>query len=198
MNIKGLDYNTLREKLLMPEYGREIQKMVDYAVGLTDKQERQKCAYEIIRMMETKVPDLRENANYEQTLWDHLYLMSHKQLDIDWPFDVSEAEKIHNKPNVVPLPQVGIRQRHYGKLIEELFEKLKEMPAGEERDLLANYTANQMKRNLLTWGHGSMSDEKVADDLARFTNGVIQLDLTKLKLDKVTAIEEPKPKKKKK
>jgi hypothetical protein len=198
MNIKGLDYNTLREKLLMPEYGREIQKMVDYAVGLTDKQERQKCAYEIIRMMETKVPDLRENANYEQTLWDHLYLMSHKQLDIDWPFDVSEAEKIHNKPNVVPLPQVGIRQRHYGKLIEELFEKLKEMPAGEERDLLANYTANQMKRNLLTWGHGSMSDEKVADDLARFTDGVIQLDLTRLKLDKVTAIEDPKPKKKKK
>jgi hypothetical protein len=198
MNIKGLDYNTLREKLLMPEYGREIQKMVDYAVGLTDKQERQKCVYEIIRMMETKVPDLRENANYEQTLWDHLYLMSHKQLDIDWPFDVSEAEKIHNKPNVVPLPQVGIRQRHYGKLIEELFEKLKEMPAGEERDLLANYTANQMKRNLLTWGHGSMSDEKVADDLARFTDGVIQLDLTRLKLDKVTAIEDPKPKKKKK
>ena len=198
MNIKGLDYNTLREKLLMPEYGREIQKMVDYAVGLTDKQERQKCAYEIIRMMETKVPDLRENANYEQTLWDHLYLMSHKQLDIDWPFDVSEAEKIHNKPNVVPLPQVGIRQRHYGKLVEELFEKLKEMPAGEERDLLANYTANQMKRNLLTWGHGSMSDEKVADDLARFTDGVIQLDLTRLKLDKVTAIEDPKPKKKKK
>ena len=198
MNIKGLDYNTLREKLLMPEYGREIQKMVDYAVGLADKQERQKCAYEIIRMMETKVPDLRENANYEQTLWDHLYLMSHKQLDIDWPFDVSEAEKIHNKPNVVPLPQVGIRQRHYGKLIEELFEKLKEMPAGEERDLLANYTANQMKRNLLTWGHGSMSDEKVADDLARFTDGVIQLDLTRLKLDKVTAIEDPKPKKKKK
>lgn len=198
MNIKGLDYNTLREKLLMPEYGREIQKMVDYAVGLADKQERQKCAYEIIRMMETKVPDLRENANYEQTLWDHLYLMSHKQLDIDWPFDVSEAEKIHNKPNVVPLPQAGIQQRHYGKLVEELFEKLKEMPAGEERDLLANYTANQMKRNLLTWGHGSMSDEKVADDLARFTDGVIQLDLTKLRLDKVTAIEDPKPKKKKK
>jgi hypothetical protein len=198
MDIKGLDYNTHREKLLMPEYGREIQKMVDYAVSLTDKQERQNCACEIIRMMETKVPDLRENANYEQTLWDHLYLMSHKQLDIDWPFDVSEAEKIHNKPNVIPLPQENIQLRHYGKLVEELFEKLKEMPAGEERDLLANYTANQMKRNLLTWGHGSMSDEKVADDLARFTDGVIQLDLTKLRLDKVTAIEDPKPKKKKK
>ena len=198
MDIKGLDYNTHREKLLMPEYGREIQKMVDYAIGLPNKEDRQNCASEIIRMMETKVPELRSNANFEQTLWDHLFLMSHKQLDIDWPFDVSEAEKIHNKPNPVPLPQESIRLRHYGKLIEELFEKLKEMPAGEERDTLASYTASQMKRNLLTWGHGSMSDEKVADDLARYTDGVIQLDLTKVKLDKVTAIDDPKPKKKKK
>ncbi len=198
MNIKGLDYNTHREKLLMPEYGREIQKMVDYAIGLPSKEERQNCANEIVRMMETKVPELRSNANFEQMLWDHLFLMSHKQLDIDWPFDVSEAEKINNKPNAVPLPQESIRLRHYGKLIEELFEKLKEMPAGEERDVLTCYTANQMKRNLLTWGHGSMSDEKVADDLARFTDGIIQLDLSKVKLDKAAAAEEPKPKKKKK
>ena len=198
MNIKGLDYNTHREKLLMPEYGREIQKMVDYAIGLPTKQERQNCANEIIRMMETKVPELRSNADFEQMLWDHLFMMSHKQLDIDWPFDVSEAEKINNKPNAVPLPQESIRLRHYGKLIEELFEKLKEMPTGEERDVLVCYTANQMKRNLLTWGHGSMSDEKVADDLARYTDGVIQLDLSKVKLDKAAAAEEPKPKKKKK
>ena len=198
MNINGLDYNTHREQLLMPEYGREIQKMVDYAVSLTDKSERQNCAQEIIRMMETKVPELHDNADFEQTLWDHLYLMSHKQLDIDWPFDVTAAEKLQEKPKAIPLPQEGMRLRHYGKLLEQLFEKLKTMPEGEERDALAFYTANQMKRNLMTWGHGSMSDEKVADDLARFTDGIIQLDLSTLKLDKVTAIEEPKAKKKKK
>jgi len=198
MNIKGLDYNTYRERLLMPEYGREIQKMVDYAVSLTDKAERQSCAQEIIRMMETKVPELHDNADFEQTLWDHLYLMSHKQLDIDWPFDVTTAEKFQNKPNAIPLPQEGMRMRHYGKLLEQLFEKLKSMPEGEERDALAFYTANQMKRNLMTWGHGSMSDEKVADDLARFTDGVIQLDLSTMKLEKVSAIDEPKSKKKKK
>ena len=198
MNIKGLDYNTHREQLLMPEYGREIQKMVDYAVSLTDKSERQNCAEEIIRMMETKVPELHDNADFEQTLWDHLYLMSHKQLDIDWPFDVTAAEKLQEKPKAIPLPQEGMRLRHYGKLLEQLFEKLKTMPEGDERDTLAYYTANQMKRNLMTWGHGSMSDEKVADDLARFTDGVIQLDLSTMKLDKVTAIEEPKAKKKKK
>jgi hypothetical protein len=198
MNIKGLDYNTHREQLLMPEYGREIQKMVDYAVSLTDKSERQNCAQEIIRMMETKVPELHDNADFEQTLWDHLYLMSHKQLDIDWPFDVTAAEKLQEKPKAIPLPQEGMRLRHYGKLLEQLFEKLKTMPEGEERDALAYYTANQMKRNLMTWGHGSMSDEKVADDLARFTDGVIQLDLSTIKLDKATAVEEPKAKKKKK
>ena len=198
MNIKGLDYNTHREQLLMPEYGREIQKMVDYAVSLTDKSERQNCAQEIVRMMETKVPELHDNADFEQTLWDHLYLMSHKQLDIDWPFDVTAAEKLQEKPKAIPLPQEGMRLRHYGKLLEQLFEKLKTMPEDEERDALVFYTANQMKRNLMTWGHGSMSDEKVADDLARFTDGVIQLDLSTMKLDKVTAIEEPKAKKKKK
>ena len=198
MNIKGLDYNTHREQLLMPEYGREIQKMVDYAVSLTDKSERQSCAQEIIRLMETKVPELHDNADFEQTLWDHLYLMSHKQLDIDWPFDVTAAEKLQEKPKAIPLPQEGMRLRHYGKLLEQLFEKLKTMPEGEERDALTFYTANQMKRNLMTWGHGSMSDEKVADDLARFTDGVIQLDLSTMKLEKASAVEEPKAKKKKK
>jgi hypothetical protein len=198
MDIQGLDYNTHRDKLLMPEYGREIQKMVDYAIGLTEKSERQSCAQEIIRMMETKVPELRDNVDFEQTLWDHLYLMSHKQLDIDWPYDVTAAEKLQNKPNAIPLPQESMRMRHYGKLLEQLFERLKTMPEGEERDALVYYTANQMKRNLTTWGHGSMSDEKVADDLARYTDGVIQLDLSKIKLEKATAADEPKPKKKKK
>ena len=198
MDIKGLDYNTQREHLVMPEYGREIQKMVDLAVGLPTKEERTTCAQTIIRLMETKMPQLRGNADYEQTLWDHLFLMSGKQLDIDWPFDVSEAEKIHAKPEPLPLPQNRIRQRHYGKLIEELFEQLKQMPEGPERDELARLTANQMKRDLATWGHGSMDDEKVADDLARFTDGVIQLDLNNFTFEKVTVVNNEGSKSKKK
>ena len=188
MDIHGLDYNTQREKLLMPEYGREIQKMVDYAVSLPSRDERLKCAKSIVRIMLTKVPQIRENVNYEQTLWDHLYLMSDKQLDIDWPFDVSGAEKIYSKPQPIPLPQNRIKLRHYGRLVEELLGEIKEMPAGEQRDELVRQTANQMKRDLLTWGHGSADDEKVADDLARLTDGAIQLDLGQFKFDKVTAI----------
>ena len=197
MEIKGLDYNTQREKLLMPEYGREIQKMVDHAIGLATKADRLRCAKTIVRMMETKVPQVRDTADYQQTLWDHLYLMSGKQLDIDWPFDVSGAEKIHSKPAPVPLPQNRIRLRHYGKLVTELTDKLKTMPEGAERDELVRQTANQMKRDLLTWGHGSSDDEKVADDMARLTDGAVQLDLGKFRFDRVTAIAVDEGKKKK-
>ena len=177
MEIQGLDYNTQRELLKLPEYGREIQKMVEYAVSIPEKDERLRCAKTIVKLMETKVPQVRENADYQQMLWDHLYLMSHKQLDIDWPYDVSSAEKILSKPQPMKLPQTDIRLRHYGRLVEEVLEKLNEMPDGPEFDELVRLTANQMKRDLMQWGHGSMDDERVASDLARFTNGRVQLDL---------------------
>lgn len=189
MDIQGLDYNTQREQLVLPEYGREIQRMVDYAVSLPDKEERLKCAKAIVRLMETKVPQIRENDDYEQTLWDHLYLMSHKQLDIDWPFDVSEAEKFLDKPEALPLPQGGIRLRHYGKLVGELLDQLKVMPNGDERDELIRLTANQMKRDLALWGHGSIDDEKVADDMARLTDGAVQLDLNRFTFERANQSE---------
>jgi hypothetical protein len=196
MDIKGLDYNTQREKLVMSEYGREIQKMVEVAVGLPTKEERMRCAQAIIRQMENKNPQVRESNDYEQTLWDHLYLMSHKQLDIDWPFDVSDAERILSKPAPMahPTKDGQAHLRHYGHLMAEVFEKLKTMPEGEERDELVRLTANQMKRDLMTWGHGSMDDEKVADDLARFTDGKIQLDLSSFRFGKVQAINTAEPK----
>lgn len=185
MNIKGLDYNTQREAMIMSEYGREVQKMVEHAVSLPTKEERQRAAETIICLMENKNPQVRESADYQQTLWDHLYLMSRHQLDIDWPFDVSEAENIHAKPQPMKLQKRDENryQRHYGLLITRMFQKLKEMPEGEERDELVRLTANQMKRDLATWGHGSMDDEKVADDLARYTDGVIQIDLSNFRFD---------------
>jgi hypothetical protein len=185
MDIKGLDYNTQRSKLIMSEYGREIQKMVEYACGLPTKEERLRCAKTIIRQMENRNPQLRNSDDYEQTLWDHLYLMSHRELDIDWPLDVSEADKILSKPQPMKLPSENIRLRHYGHLIEELFEQLKNMPEGEERAALVKKTANQMKRDLVMWSHGSSDNERIASDLARFTDGKIQLDLNNFVFEKV-------------
>jgi hypothetical protein len=172
--------------------------MIDYAVSLPDRDARLRCAQSIVKLMETKVPQLRDNANYQQTLWDHLYLMSGKQLDIDWPFDISEAQKISTKPEPLAYPMARIPVRHYGKMIFELFEKLKTMEAGPERDELVRMTANQMKQNLLQWSHGSADDEKVADDLARFTDGKIQLDLSSFRMNHVQAINNNEPKRSKK
>ena len=196
MDIKGLDYNTQREKLVMSEYGREIQKMVEIACELPTKEERLRCAQTIVKMMETKNPQLRENDDFEQTLWNHLYLMSHRELEIDWPYDISEADNILTKPKPMTPPKDGVRLRHYGRLVEGLFAKLKVMPVGEERDALVNYTANQMKRDLALWGHGSMDDERIASDLARFTDGVIQINLDTFKFDKMSGNEDKKKKKK--
>lgn len=193
MNIQGLDYNTQREALLLPEYGREIQKMVDMAITLPTADERLKCAKSIVKKMETRVPSIRANADYKRTLWDHLYVMSRKQLDIEWPYDVSDAEKINAKPNAIPLPQTRVRLRHYGRLVQEMCDRLKSMAPGAERNELTRLTANQMKRDLMLWGHGSIDDEKVADDMDFMTDGVIRLDLNTLSLQKTMPAEPEGP-----
>ncbi len=125
MNKEGLDYNTTREKLVLPEYGREIQQMVDYCVELEDRKERQRCAESIIKIMDRMFPENRGLENHEQKLWDHLAIMSNFQLDIDYPFDVSDAAKIAKKPETVEYPMQSIPVRHYGAMLFEIFEKLK-------------------------------------------------------------------------
>jgi len=198
MNIEGLDYNTQREKLVLPEYGREVQNMVDYAVTLPTKEERQQCAETIIGIMGRMATQNRESEDYERKLWDHLAIMSAFKLDIDYPYDVSHALNIASKPEPMDYPMSKIPVRHYGKMIFELFEKLKNMPAGEEREELVRVTANQMKRNLVQWSHGSSDDEKIASDLAEFTDGKIQLDLDTFKFDKINEKELTAPKNRRK
>lgn len=185
MNIEGLDYNTQREKLVLPEYGRDIQKMVDHAMTLPTKEERQKCAESIVAIMGRMYPQNGDRKMREQKLWDHLALMSNFQLDIDYPYDVSEAKNITTKPAPMGYPMRDIPVRHYGSMVFELFQKLKTMEPGEERDALVCLTANQMKRSLLQWSRGSADDAKVAADLAHYTDGVIQLDLSTFKFEKI-------------
>ena len=198
MNIEGLDYNTQRERLMLPEYGREVQKMVDYAVSLPTREERQRCAEAIIAVMERMFPGTGEVSDHRHKLWDHLALMSGFQLDIDWPCDVSQAAKITTRPEPMEYPMKDIPVRHYGNMIFEMFAKLKEMPPGPERDELARLTANHMKRDLYQWSHGSADNEKVIDDIARYTDGVIQLDPKKFVFEKINEREFTEKRKKKK
>lgn len=197
MNIEGLDYNTQRERLILPEYGREIQNMVDHAIGIEDKAERQRCAETIIGIMDRMFPQNKEATDHKQKLWDHLALMSNFQLDIDWPYDVKQAASMAKKPEPLPYPMTRIPVRHYGNMIFEMLDQLKTMSPGPERDELARMTANQMKRNLAQWSHGSADDEKVISDIARFTDGAIQLDPDSFKFDKVDIKDNERKRKKK-
>ena len=190
MEIEGLDYNTQREKLLLPEYGREVQSMVDYAMTLTDRAERQRCANSIVAIMKRMFPQPAETEGYDRKLWDHLALMSGFKLDIDYPYDMAEATTIASKPEPMAYPMKRIPVRHYGNMMFEVFEKLKTVEKGREYDELVRLAANQMKRDLVLWGHGSTDDEKVASDLAGFTDGRVQLDLSTFKFDRVEVKEQ--------
>ena len=184
MNIEGLDYNTQREKLVLPEYGREVQSMVDYAVALTNRADRQRCANAIVAIMKRMFPQPAETEGYERKLWDHLALMSDFKLDIDYPVDIEQAHKIMQKPKPMAYPMKRIPVRHYGNMMFEVLNMLKDMPEGRDREELVRLAANQMKRDLMLWGHGSSDNEKVASDLARYTEGKVQLDLGSFRFER--------------
>ena len=185
MNIKGLDYNTQREKLILPEYGREIQQMVDHAVSLEDRAERQRCAETIVSIMGRMFPEDKTVEEKDRKFWDHLAIMSGFRLDVDYPFDVTHAAQIAKKPAPMEYPMKKIPVRHYGAMLFDVFKRLEQMEPGPERDELVKLTANQMRRNLVQWSHGSSDEEKVASDLARFTHGKIQLDLDTFKFEPI-------------
>ena len=197
MDIKGLDYNTQREPLVLPEYGREIQKMIDLALQLPTKAERQRCAETIVKIMATKSPQPKDSKGYKRRFWDHLAIMSNFQLDIDYPYDITNAIKIATKPNKVPYQHNRIKVRHYGKMLCEMFENLKTMPEGRARTMLIKATANQMKRDLYQWGHGAVENEKIADDLYQLTDGAVELDLKKFRFEKINPNDFVEKKKKK-
>lgn len=185
MNIEGLDYNTQRSQLRMPEYGREVQQMVDYAISLPEKSERQACAQAIINTMKRLAPSTLRDASRIYTLWNHLAIIADGKLDIDYPVEITSLDQQTVKPEPVPYPNNRIPVRHYGKNMFQIFDRLKTMEPGEERNALVAMTANQMRRCLMLYGMGSSSKEKIADDLARYTDGNIQLDIQKFRFETV-------------
>jgi len=185
MNLNGFDYNTQREKLILPEYGREIQNMVQHAMSLKTKEMRQRCAETIVRVMANMHPQMKATPDYKKKLWDSIATMSNFQLDIDYPCDVSSAQKISERPAAMKYPNNDIPIRHYGNLITELCEKLKGMEDGEEYEKLVYATASQMHRALVQWGHGTINGERIASDLSRLTDGRVQVDPSTLRFEPI-------------
>ncbi|MCR4994870.1 MAG: DUF4290 domain-containing protein [Bacteroidales bacterium] len=164
-------YNTQREKLLLPEYGRMIQQMVDICMEIADRKQRQRCAESIVAVMQTMKPEVRQMPDYVHKLWDQLAILSNYQLDIDYPFEVVKPEDIESKPKPMKYPMQRIRYRHYGHFTEEFMRKLKEMPESPERDELTSMMANYMKRSLYNYNRDAMDERKVRMDLENYSDG---------------------------
>lgn len=170
-----MTYNTQREKLILPEYGRTIQEMVDLCVKIEDRAERQRCAESIIAIMTTMNPDVQQQPDYEHKLWDQLAILSDYQLDIDYPFEIVKPEEITAKPKPLKYPMHRIRYRHYGHLTEEFARRLKEMPEGTDQQELTSMLANFMKRSLYNWNRDAMDERKVKTDLEHYTDNKASL-----------------------
>lgn len=194
-----MDYNTQRTKLRMPEYGRNIHSMIEHCVLITDRDERQLCAESIVSAMEKMNPEIKQQADYKQKLWCHLAIMSNFELDIDYPYEVTDAEELMKKPEPLPYPNHRIPVRHYGDLVFQTLEHLKQMEPGAERDELTRLVANQMKRDLVMYGSSSPDNERIISDIAYFTDGIIQIDPENFQFEFVVIDKkEEKGKKKKK
>lgn len=170
-----MKYNTEEKKLPLPEYGRSVQNMVDYALTIEDREERQKCADSIITIMGNMNPHLRDTTDFNHKLWDHLAIMSDFKLDIDYPYEVINPNNLSHKPEQVPYPQNQILFRHYGYNLEEMIKKASVMPLGDERKKLIDLIANQMKKAYYAWTKDNADEAKIIKDLFMISNGKIDL-----------------------
>lgn len=171
-----LTYNTQLKKLVLPEYGRNIQQMVDHCLTIEDKEERTRCAYSIINTMGNLFPNLRDIEDFKHKLWDHLAIMSDFKLDIDYPCDVIKPESLNSFPEKVDYYTSPIKYRHYGRSIELMIAKASSMYEGEERDALILLVANHMKKLMLSVNSEGVDDAKILKDLRELSHDAINLN----------------------
>lgn len=167
------DYNTQRSKMNLPEYGRNIQKMIEYTVQIEDREERNRAARAIISIMGNLNPHLRDVSDFKHKLWDHLFIISDFKLDIDSPYEKPTPEVLFEKPKPVPYSEYDIKYKHYGKIIELLIKEAVAYKEGEEKEVLIKLIANHMKKCYLTWNREVVTDEVIFEDLKKLSGGAL-------------------------
>ena len=170
-----MEYNTSLPKMIIPEYGRNIQKMIDFAIAVQDREERNRVAQAIINVMGQLNPHLRDVTDFKHKLWDHIFIISEFKLDVDSPYPKPTAETFQTKPDRVLYPSNDIRYKHYGKTVERIIAKGREYPDGDEKNALVEQIANLMKRSYLTWNRDSVNDEVILKQLQELSKGELVL-----------------------
>ncbi|GAA4278998.1 DUF4290 domain-containing protein [Aquimarina mytili] len=175
MEINNLEYNTEREKLIIPEYGRHLQKMINHAVAIEDRNERNKVAKSIIAVMGNLQPHLRDVPEFQHKLWDQLFIISDFKLDVDTPFQVLTKEKLQERPDPLDYPQNFPKYRFYGNNIKRMIDVANSWEDGELKTALTFTIANHMKKCYLNWNKDTVEDSVIFDHLFELSDGKINL-----------------------
>lgn len=173
--VENLEYNTERPHLIIPEYGRHFQKMVDYAVSIEDAAERNKVAKSIIDVMGNLQPHLRDVADFQHKLWDQLFIMSDFKLDVESPFPITTKEMLQERPEPLGYPQNFPKYRFYGNNIKRMIDVAVEWEQGDLRDGLEYAIANHMKKCYLNWNKDTVDDSAIFNHLYELSDGKINL-----------------------
>ena len=163
-------YNTERVKLYIPEYGRNVQKMVEYLKTIEDRQKRNEQARAIIKVMEILNPAVHLQDNYEQKLWDHLFIISGFDLDVDAPYPMPAPESLNDKPLAVPLQTKPLKATHYGRNIESMIDLVAEKEDGETKTAMIRSLAIYMRQQYLIWNKDTVSEETIFQDIEKLSD----------------------------
>ncbi|MDR1097013.1 MAG: DUF4290 domain-containing protein [Tannerella sp.] len=183
-----MKYNTNAKRLELPEYGRNIQNMVDHCLTIENREERNRCANAIISIMGNMFPHLRDVSDFKHILWDHLAIMADFSLDVDYPYEIVKKENLHQRPPRVPYSETEIIYKHYGQTLERLINKAALMEDGKEKEALIHLIANQMKKSFLLWNKDSVDNQKILKDLAELSEMRIVRNTETVKLVDVSEL----------
>lgn len=168
-----MDYNTQREKLLMPEYGRHVQDMINYVKNISDKQKRNEQIQAVVSVMGTLNPQLRDLNDFKHKLWDHVQIISDFEIDIDSPYPMPTRDTLSAKPNVIPLQKTPVKASHYGRNIQNMIEVIAQRPDDEVKTYMIKTLASYMKQQYLIWNKDSVSEETIFNDIYKLSDGRI-------------------------
>lgn len=176
LNVDNMEYNTTRNHLIMKEYGRHIQKMVEYLLTLQDKEERQRNAYAVIELMGFLNPHLKNIEDFRHKLWDHLFLISNFELDVDSPYPIPTRETLKARPERLRYPKKYPKFNHLGKNIEVVIDKALKEENPEKKQGFANAIAYYMKLTYSNWHKELVHDDTIQSELSSITKGELEFN----------------------
>ncbi|MCC6369478.1 MAG: DUF4290 domain-containing protein [Bacteroidia bacterium] len=171
-----MEYNTQLPRLIIPEYGRNIQGMIEYCCTIKEREERNLCARAIIQIMGQLNPPLRDVADFNHKLWDHLFIISQFKLDVDSPYSMPDPETFNEKPKRQDYQKGKIKYKHYGKTIEDIIKRAREFPEGAERNELTRQIANHLKKSYYNWNKDTITDDIILKNLSELSAGELKID----------------------